>query len=259
MIDEIETFFLPKLSAKRALQSLLHERFLRTLCFVIDWPNTRTYIYVAGTQRVKMGEFQESRQVYDVFLDQATNESDKAPTYGELGLTKDSQGEYKKAITFYEKALEIDKKTLSPKHPNLAASYNNIGLVYDSMGEYSKALSSHEKALKIRQQSLPASHPDLAASYKNISIVYKKMGEYSKAISFYEKALKIQQQSLPPNHLGLGASYNNIGMLYENIGDYSKARSFYECAVDNGQQSFPPNHPILKHRQKNLEDIKKKL
>ena len=78
----------------------------------------------------------------------------KETIYCQIGTMKRNQGEYKEAITFYEKSLEIEKKTLPPNHPNLAVSYNNIGNVYNNMGEYSKALSSHEKALEIRQKSL---------------------------------------------------------------------------------------------------------
>ena len=52
-----------------------------------------------------------------------------------------------KALSYYEKDLEISEKSLPPNHPDLAISYNNIGLVYDNMGEYSKALLLHEKAI----------------------------------------------------------------------------------------------------------------
>ena len=83
-------------------------------------------------------------------------------------------GEYSKALSYYEKALEIRKQSLPSNHPDLALSYNNIGAVYYNMGEYSKALSSFEKALEIRKQSLPSNHPDLAKSYNNIGTVYSE-------------------------------------------------------------------------------------
>ena len=41
-------------------------------------------------------------------------------------------GEYSKALSYYEQALEILQKTLPANHPDLATSYNNIGLVYDT-------------------------------------------------------------------------------------------------------------------------------
>jgi tetratricopeptide (TPR) repeat protein len=124
-----------------------------------------------GLVLYKMGQFQKSEQVYEVLLDQETNESDKAPIYGQLGIMKYNQGENKEAIEFYEKTLEINKKTLPPNHSSLAISYNNIGAVYQNMGEYSKALSYYEKSLEIRQQSFPPNHPDLAGAYNNIGAV----------------------------------------------------------------------------------------
>ena len=38
-------------------------------------------------------------------------------------------GEYSKALSYYEKSLEIKQQSLPPNHPDLAASYNNIGEV----------------------------------------------------------------------------------------------------------------------------------
>jgi tetratricopeptide (TPR) repeat protein len=223
-----------------------------------SFPNSDGW-YRLGSVLYKMGQFQKSQQVYEALLEQATDESDKAPIYNQLGLMKDSQGEYEEALTFYEKTLEIDKKTLSPNDPELAKTFNNIGLVYDNIGEYSKALSSYEKALEIKQQSLPSNHPSLAASYNNIGVVYRKMSEYSKALSSYKKALEIRQQSLPSNHPDLAMSYNNIGLLYERMGEYSQALSFCERAVVIDEHSLPPNHPSLIDDRRNRDRIKKKL
>ncbi|CAF4333822.1 unnamed protein product, partial [Rotaria sordida] len=70
-------------------------------------------------------------------------------------------GEYSKALSSYERSLEIQKIALPPNHPDLASSYQGIGLVYDNMGEYSKALSSYERSLEIQKIALPPNHPDL--------------------------------------------------------------------------------------------------
>jgi tetratricopeptide (TPR) repeat protein len=201
--------------------------------------------YRLGSVLLKMGQSHKAQEVYEVLLEQTTDESEKATIYGQLGIIRFNQGGYQEAITFYEKALTITQQSLPPNHPDLAASYNNIGLVYESMGDYPKALSSHEKALAITQQSLPTNHPDLAASYNNIGVVYDSMGDYPKALSYYEKDLAIGQQSLAPNHPDLGMSYNNIGNVYSSMGDYPKALSSYEKALAIKQQSFSPNRPSL--------------
>jgi tetratricopeptide (TPR) repeat protein len=214
--------------------------------------------YRLGSVLLKMDQYDKAKEVYEVLLEQTTNESEKAHIYGQLGWVKANQGEYQEAITFYEKALAIQQQSLPPNHPDLGFSYNNIGEVYRKMGDDSKALSSYEKALAIKQQSLPLNHPSLAMSYGNIGIVYCNMGDYPKALSSYEKVFAIQQQSLPPNHPDLGASYNNIGVVHDKMGNYSKSRSCFERAVDIGQQSLPTNHPALQGYRKNLELAKKK-
>ncbi|CAF1083803.1 unnamed protein product [Adineta steineri] len=185
-------------------------------------------------------------------IQETSDESEKALYYNQLGYIKDGQGDYKKAIWYYEQRLEIHQKTLSSNHPLLAISYNNIGSVYYKIREYSKALSSHEKALEIRQKTLPSNHPDLACSYNNIGLVYKRMREYSKALSSLEKALEIFQKTLPSNHPSLATSYNNIGLVYDTMEEYSKALSFYEKDLEICQKTLPSNHPELAASYNNI-------
>jgi tetratricopeptide (TPR) repeat protein len=212
-----------------------------------------------GDLLLKIGQAEKALQIYEILLEQATTEIEKAQIYHQLGRAKDDLEEYDEALTVYKKSLKIRQQLLSSNHPDLAKSYNNIGVVYVNMGEYSKALFSHEKALEIRQQSLSPNHPHLGSSYNNIGVVYDKMGEYTEALSYYKKSLEIKQKSLPTHHPDLASSNNNIGLMYEHMGNYSKAHSFYQCAVDIAQNSLPSNHPNQKNFRKNLDRVKKKL
>jgi tetratricopeptide (TPR) repeat protein len=179
------------------------------------FPNARAWDRL-GLVLLKMGQPDKAQTVYQLLLEQETEEKDKGHIYHQFGWIKDDLGEYEEAIEFYEKSIAIKQQSLHPNHPDVATSYNNIGNVYQNMGDYPKALSSHEKALAIRQQSLPPNHPDLAKSNGNTGLVYFNMGDYPKALSSYEKTLAIQQQSLPPNHPDLAKSYGNIGIVYDN-------------------------------------------
>jgi lipopolysaccharide biosynthesis regulator YciM len=153
-----------------------------------------------GRLLIKLSQFDKAEELYNVLLEQTPDEGEKAIHYNQLGCIKDDQGDYEKAIEYYEKALEINENTLSPDDPRLATSYNNIATVYMNMGEYSKALSFHKKVLEIRQKTLPPNRPDLATSYNNIAWVYRNKEEYSKVLTYFERALDINKRSLPPNH-----------------------------------------------------------
>ncbi|CAF3469288.1 unnamed protein product [Rotaria sp. Silwood1] len=194
---------------------------------------------------IKIGEASKAEQLYKILLEKASSNKDRADYNLLLGSVYDDMGEYSKALSYYERALDIREKVLSPNHPDLALCYNNIGSVYANMGKYSEALLYYEKDLKISQQSRTSIHPNLAISYHNIGNVYAIMGEYSKALSSYEQALAIDKAILPENHPELATSYMNIGAVYDRMGEYSKALSFHEISLEIKIKALPPNHPDL--------------
>ncbi|CAF4053101.1 unnamed protein product [Adineta steineri] len=205
-----------------------------------------------GSLLLKIGQFNKAEELYNVLLQQTSDESEKAFYYNQLELVYSDKSDYEKAICHFEQVLEFDQKILPSNHPDLATSYNNIGLVLKKMGEYSKALSYYEKALEIDEKILPSNHPELATTYNNIGMVLKKMEEYSKALPYYEKALEIDEKTLPLNHPDLATSYNNIGLVHKKMGEYSKAFSFYEKALEIRQISLPSDHPDLATSYNNI-------
>ncbi|CAF4271976.1 unnamed protein product, partial [Rotaria sordida] len=148
--------------------------------------------YRMGKLLLKISQFDKAEELYTALLEQASNDSDKAHIYHMLGMMKNDKGQYTEAASFYEKSLEIYRRTFSEDDPSLAPTYSNIGLVYNNMGDYSKALEFYKKSNKIREKALSPNDPDLAASYGGIGYVYNNMGDYSKALEFYEKSLKIK-------------------------------------------------------------------
>jgi tetratricopeptide (TPR) repeat protein len=54
------------------------------------------------------------------------------------------KGELDQAKDYYERALAIREKQLSPDHVDVALSYNNLGVVYRAKRELDKAKDYHE-------------------------------------------------------------------------------------------------------------------
>jgi tetratricopeptide (TPR) repeat protein len=205
-----------------------------------------------GRLMMTVAQYDKAEQVFEMILNQTSDEKERCKIYYYLGWIKNYQGKYTEATTYYEKSLKIQQTNFPANHPDLAITYSSIGSVYINMGEYSKALSYHEKVLEIRQKALPENHPSLANSYDNIGDVYMNMGEYSKALSYYEKDLEISQTTLPGNHPHLATSHNNIGGMHYKMGEYSKALSYYEKALEIQQKTLPANHPELATTYNNI-------
>ena len=208
---------------------------------------------------LKMGHFDEAQNIYEHLLEETPDLREKGNLYHQIGLIKTDQGNFTEAISYFQKTLEICKKTLPENHQHLASSYNNIGLAYGKIKEHSRALESHENALRIYQKIRPANHPDLASTFNNMGLVYNDTKEYEKALSFHEKALKIRQETLPPNHPDLGTSYDNIGLVYNNIKEYTKALSSHEKALVIRQKTLPPDHPDLARSYNNIGVVYRNL
>jgi tetratricopeptide (TPR) repeat protein len=73
--------------------------------------------YRLGLVLLDMGHPEKAQWVYEILLRQETEESAKAPIYGQLELVKDQQGEYQEAVRFYGKALAIRQQSLLPIIP----------------------------------------------------------------------------------------------------------------------------------------------
>ncbi|CAF1371542.1 unnamed protein product [Adineta ricciae] len=201
--------------------------------------------YRLGMLLIKLGKYDEAEQVYRTLFEQTNEDNEKALLLHQFGLIKRNQGDYVKALTFYQQALEIYQKIRPEDHMDLATTYNNIGQVHNNMGNYSEALAHYKKSLRIYEKILPENHSSLAVSHNNIGLVYKNLGDYTQALKSHETALEIEQKTLPPNHPSLATSYKNIGLVYKSIGEYSKALSSHEKALEIEQKTLPTNHPSL--------------
>jgi len=168
-----------------------------------------------------------------------------------VGMSYFSQGEYDKAITEFEKSIELD--------PNHTESYYYLGQCYLQKGiiEYNnknifKAYSFYRKANEIAEQVIPqyekiiAENPTDLDSYLKLGYIYEVRSlvpfndEYDKALDYYSKALDIidliennssSTNSIRYNYRGTRISLNfKVGYLYFKKKKYSQAIEYLEKA-----------------------------
>jgi tetratricopeptide (TPR) repeat protein len=68
-------------------------------------------------------------------------------TVHNMAIVFDNQGEYGKALEWYQRALDGKEKTLGKDHPSTLQTVNNMALVFSNQGEYGKALEWYQRAL----------------------------------------------------------------------------------------------------------------
>ena len=147
----------------------------------------------------------------------ATTEKIKETDPDELlnqGVVLLEEGQYDRAIAYFNKAIEIN--------PKYADAYNNRGNAYAKKGQYDKAIADYNKAIEI--------NPRFAAAYNNRGNAYMGNGQYDKAISDYNKAIEINPRD--------AFAYDNRGFVYMvKLGNKNKACSDWKRACELGDCS----------------------
>ncbi len=117
------------------------------------------------------------------------------------------------AISYYLKALRIDKKILKENDLEIAKDYLLIADIYYFSKQYQTAALYLEKTIEIREKVLGKGHIDTAEAYQHISGVYNSLGETKKALLYSQKLLDIQEKVLGQNNEQTKVTGMNIEFL----------------------------------------------
>ncbi len=90
-------------------------------------------------------------------------------------------GQYDRAVTVAQAALEAAEKNAGPDHPNVATSLNNLAGLYKAQGDYAKAEPLFKRSLAIREKALGPDHPDVAVSLENLAELYRATNRWAEA------------------------------------------------------------------------------
>jgi tetratricopeptide (TPR) repeat protein len=135
----------------------------------------------------------------------------KALEFYSQGLKASKDGDYKKAVEAFEKAVKQD--------PKFAFAWDNLGLNYRRLNDFDKAIESYSKSLKI--------DPDGMMPLQNIAVAYQYKKEYKNAIDAYEKLSKVDPSN-PEVFYGIGTVYAvNLRDFEKGLDNFCKAYNIY--------------------------------
>ena len=134
-----------------------------------------------------------------------TTNNDEA--YNGLGVALNEKGRVDEAITYFEKAVEIN--------PNCAVAHSNLGLVLVPKGRLDEAITHCRRALQIR--------PDMKETYVNLGNALVQKGALDEAMAQYQAALAIDS--------GYADAHNNLANALLASGKTSEAVAEYQEAL----------------------------
>ena len=165
------------------------------------------------------------------------------------GLEKTKKGNYKDALTDFEKALQFDKdyriyyqigfaqmklnnldsaienyKNSIKVNPKFDAAYNDLGNVYYSQGKYQDAIDNFLKVLETSKDSTinAAVKFNISLSYTGLSSTAEKEKNYKKAVVFLNKAVTYNDYDF---------AYLSLARIYVQTSQYDRAIQAAEKAL----------------------------
>jgi tetratricopeptide (TPR) repeat protein len=157
----------------------------------------------AATQlRRKLGESLPSIRKYDVPLEQATTSSLEALKALSLGRQKNRAGDYREAIRWFHRAVDLD--------PNFALAFRGLSANYCNIGETGPCVEALRKAFELRGRASEVERLSIESGY-----YFQVTGEVDRAIEALETVTRIYPQWY--------GGWNNLGEYYKNAGQYEKS------------------------------------
>jgi adenylate cyclase len=145
-------------------------------------------------------------------------------SYNNFGANHNQKGEYRKAIEYFEKALNVDHPIREEKE---AMIIGNIALALNYMEDHAGALRYSRDVLEIHEKN--RDRPGLASTYNVMGNIYNAIKEHDRANEVYEEALAIYRDLHDLN--GEGIVLGNIGIVHAAMGRSQEALEYDLAAL----------------------------
>jgi len=152
------------------------------------------------------------------------------------------RGAYGEGIAVAQRQLEIRRRLLGERHPDVADSINDVAALLQGKGDYAGAEAFYREALAMWRDILGPEHPDVAASLNNLGVLLQAKGDYAAAEAFHREALAILRKLLGAEHAKVALSLSNLAALLSDMGNYAGAEPLFRRALATRRQLLGPEH-----------------
>ena len=147
-----------------------------------------------------------------------------------LGLAEYYENDYTRALAYFNKSLDIFKKT--GDKALIGKAYCNIGMIYFRRDKFEEAMSYYNRSLEILQgiEYLRAA----AITRMNLAVLYDHLGDYDRALSEYNSVLRESEET--GNARVLMMVLCNLGEVYNRLGHYKLGLKYLRDSISVANQ-----------------------
>ena len=176
------------------------------------------------------------------YVTEETRLAEYVDSYLKCGVVCTEHCEFHIARKYYESALSILLKHVSPNHTRVALIYNRLGFLHQKLHDLDRAKEFHYRALEIKLKKLDPDHFEVATTYSHLGFIHLELGDHEQAKEYQDRALTIYLKKLSPDHVFVARSYGNLGSIHKNMGELESAKKYLGLALEI-QLKTCPDHP----------------
>ncbi|MCB0519237.1 MAG: tetratricopeptide repeat protein, partial [Saprospiraceae bacterium] len=143
--------------------------------------------------------------------------------------------DYKKAILFRKKALNVYQNMRPVPYPQIVGEFRSLGIYYRRTGKMSDAEYYLKRSVELAEKRLDKYDMERAKAYNSYGVHFLTKGKLEDALGFFNKSLDINQRMHYP---GVADNLNNLGIVLERLGNYQKARERYLQSLQSNLAEF---------------------
>ena len=147
-------------------------------------------------------------------------ETKNPEVWNEKGNIHFQNGDYDRAISAYNKAIELDRSFGWP--------YSNLALTYLTQGKLAEALLLYQKSA-----TLLLNREEKAASWNSLGNIHRHLNDYEKALQAYQKADELDPQNAGKREkvdLGISGPNSQNAQVWLELGNlFFKSASYIEA------------------------------
>ena len=169
-------------------------------------------------------------------------QSDTGITVGMLANAHFYLGHYAEADVLNRRTLELDRKTLGDRHPDVSDDLHNLGAIQQQRGHYAEAERYHREALAISKAFYGPDNQEVGAGLIHLGRALLGQDELTEAGAVLTEALAIYERAYGVSHPRIASAVGELGHLAVKQGRFRDAEAFYTRQRDIYRELLDPTH-----------------
>jgi Flp pilus assembly protein TadD len=229
------------------------ERHLREALFtaesgsddVLAATATIDLIFVSGYRRGNASDAEIWSGFTDAILDRLGPGHDllRGWALNNLGTVLARQGDHRRAIQIFQRAVQFKEAALGSEHPDVAVTLHNEALSMNELGRFEEAEQLATRARAALSQQGDPGGTTLSSTETARADALFGLGRRAEARASYVTALRAYRENLPPRHPEVAYPLHGLGVLALAEGDIENAVGFLSEALSIRQAGEPD--PVL--------------